>query len=72
LVSLLFTSLGIGKALFGCSHQNHHLYLLKYPRLHQKLMLSPIAPHHLKCVVLWEVVSMMWWWCVVRLWVMEH
>ena len=36
-------------------------YLLVYAQLHPKLMVFPMAPHHLECVVLREVVSMMWW-----------
>ena len=35
-------------------------------------MVFPMAPHHLECVVLWEVVSVMWWWCVVSLLVSEY
>ena len=58
--------------LLRCLRQNRHLYLLMYTLSCQKLMISPMAPHHLECVVWWEVVSVMWWWCVVSLWVSEH
>ena len=69
---MLFTSLGFRTALLGCSRQNLNLYLLTYPWSRQKSMVFPMAPHHLECVLMWEVVSVMWWRCVVSLWASEY